>query len=739
MASKTRAKILGIGEVLGSKASEFTFLNPPTIQAPNTEILTLQDTPRTLPDPSKTLKLAMGVERVPFKSISEVNNEKGLNGEKVYSVEDPRVRLVGSWVMESAASGTKPTVLGNEDGFIEVTFYGTGLDLLFTTMSSTSDIRITVDNGVESANIFPSSISTVLDSRGYRTNHILNVASGLTLDLHTIKIRQAGSTTFRPTGVEILNQQTQITVPQGSILAAGNKLVNGTEQSIDYNSEFDGSPTLNGKGGRVLVYITPEGRIKKAIQQAENTQLNLSSADHANESVIKRINWRKFGVNRSDDFSTLNATDDNVFTLEDGSTTLVGDNVNEASSALNITVTAGTTFISFMFVGTGLDLEMLGASDAAWNEVDVSVDGSSIGTLTETGDETRLVKIVSGLAYTTHVVKMDIGTLNSANALLNDFIVYGPKKPEIEDDAQEIGEYYLMADFVANTTEGLDTISQGVLRAVNQRGFIYGGSGWSIGGLNPPDNLAGLTLNNSTNGSTVEFTFFGTGFDFRFKGTSTGATNVLVEVDGQTMDDTNYPSVTKSIYGPGTSFTSATGVLNTDSTAASEPGCGLVISGLDLDVHTVRFTRNAGGSLFAVAAIDVITPVHFPNIEVGSLSMGPGTQLQEDTDLSGVDLGKAKAWLVYDQQNDEILAQHNISAVIEDGTSFIVYFDKSFKNENYAVAGLGALGEILNIGSTNDFDVTPQYMRISVKNDAGGGTADFRVCLVFFGELSEEE
>lgn len=77
----TKSVLSNIGEALGSKAAEFTFLNPPLIEAPFTTITDLSGNPRKLPDPSRTLKPVMGIERIQVRHAIVSTKEKGPNGE----------------------------------------------------------------------------------------------------------------------------------------------------------------------------------------------------------------------------------------------------------------------------------------------------------------------------------------------------------------------------------------------------------------------------------------------------------------------------------------------------------------------------------------------------------------------------------------------------------------------------------------------------------------------------------
>ena len=156
-------------------------------------------------DDSNSLKLAMGTERVVIDSVKLIEDEFGPNGEPVYEPNnrDERIRFVGKIGNFSDNQGTY-AALDDLNDFCEVTFYGTGLNIL-TLADSTRDLRVTIDGGAESGNVMPSGLSGVLNSRNIKINSILNVASGLSLGIHTVKLRQnSGGQIQRFYGVEIL-------------------------------------------------------------------------------------------------------------------------------------------------------------------------------------------------------------------------------------------------------------------------------------------------------------------------------------------------------------------------------------------------------------------------------------------------------------------------------------------------------------------------------------------------------
>jgi hypothetical protein len=155
-----------------------------------------------------------------------------------------------------------------------------------------------------------------------------------------------------------------------------------------------------------------------------------------------------------------------------------------------------------------------------------------------------------------------------------------------------------MANYTANTTAGADNIAPGVLRKMANRELFYSGT-FTGPTLNTPT-IGGFVINTATAASYVQYTFFGSGFEFRFDSGST--MNATVTVDGST----NLSGFTTSMYGPTGTFTASTGVIAATSGVTNS---GISVNGLTLGLHTVKITYNSGNSI-DILAFDVITPIY---------------------------------------------------------------------------------------------------------------------------------
>lgn len=556
-------------------------------------------------DLSQDLGARMGVNRIMVQDIYQIQNEVGPNGENVYaSNNDPysQIRLLGTWSNNSDVNGTRPGSSGvaNAD-FIEVTFYGTGLNMMAAQDTNGRNFTAGVDGGAQSANLYVTG-SNILLGRNYGANTIFSLTQGLALGVHTVKVLFTGAVNQTIYGFEIVNDSaSSLKVNAGTGYSQGKKYSSSAQSSFSYSSPGSGT-----RGGRVLLYQNGDGSIGNAFQAVNASQANLTSADHTNEEVARTIYYREFGAYRTtnDDFSNItNSSTSRAFTLDDGTTTLVGSLIqNFTTSDDGMTIQTLNGFVEITFVGTGLDVFKSDTATGTLDTFTILVDGSSIGTLGTTSSATsKWVKIVSGLPYGTHTVKFRRDTQANQSIILRQFSVYQPKKPSLPSGTVEIADYNILANYVANTTAGQETIGTGVLRKANMREISYIGT-WAAS-FNAAV-ITGWLAGSSTTGDSINYVFFGTGFDFRFHNNATSSTWQFT-VDGST----NVSGFTTSSYGAGvTSFTASTGTLVTSTTSTT--GNGVSISNMALGVHTVKLTKTAGTGTLDMEAFDNIAPIH---------------------------------------------------------------------------------------------------------------------------------
>ena len=513
----------------------------------------------------------------------------------------------------------------------------------------------------------------------------------------------------------------------------------------------------------------------------------LFDANRLNQQVIRRINFREFGANSAFADASGNSQND-AFTLDDGTTTLVGNNIDYIGIARGTQDdTAGATnqpfvmnqnntgdFVTLTFVGTGLDVFAERSVNITDFGISVSVDGFSVGPMPDPGLGFRgIIPIVSGLAYGTHTVQI-ITTATTGRFGVLDFILYGPKKPEIptlDAGSLELSDYNIMADYAAtvNTTPG-NGLGKGVLRKPGVREILYQGAQASYTPSIDTNSLSGVDIDTLNGNNWIRYTFYGTGFDFRFQANTAatasqrrrlriyidqgfdpaGAAATPLALDGTDTIDGNTIGV--AFYGTGTTAAtlvnaaaanadnqnpSTTAVTNGELriNSTTDNNAGLVITNLPLGLHSVKIFQAAtvSGNRYAPRAFDVITPIHIneDSLKVGSEGLNNLTidpVVEEDEAVIQAKLGEAKAWVRYNKDGNIVQSSFNVSAIIEDGNTVYIYFDKPFKDNFY-----------VGLATVNTTSSTP----ISVQTDSPGEarvvyTENGPFHAAFFGELIDE-
>jgi hypothetical protein len=704
------------------------FVIPTSVVAPFT---TIQNRAQV----SNSLKAIAGVERIMLKSITQLQNEFGPNGERVYesAEKDPRVRFVGNQVNYSNVNG--PFVSFSLNEYFEVTFYGTGLNVaLFQSSAVTLTFSVHADNVLVNTITQGSTSSGILQSRNYAPLVFVNACSGLSLDWHTVRITyatQSSPVLMGVYGVEILNERSDVAVLPGKAFVNGSS----TELSSITTSIFD--KKVNGtRGARVVKYIE-NNKVKTAIQEVDSFAKYLSLTDHTNEDEGRSIGFREFGANRADDFSAVSTAvpANHAYTLDDGTTTLIGFQIRRAVADTGIFPHDSTVgaFISITFVGTGLDIIVPSANtlNISYN---ILVDNVSIysGTGTIFNSTSRGIKrICSGLPYGTHTVKFLSTTASSAALLVSDFIIYQPKKPSIPEGAFEVADYNILADYINPNAVGVELVHTGTVQKQNIREFAYVGT-WSAPAVNVLSD-SGFSTTTTTASSYVECTFWGTGVVYKF-GNNAGAQSQTISIDGST----NLSSYTTSLNATaGLTFTSGTGII-TGAPAGSVGGNNLSITGLPLGLHKIRVAWTSG-VILSPTSFAIITPIHInkTSLKAGSQSLqsNQNYEIIKTASELGPDLSDAKAWFLYDSTNTRIVSSYNVSAIVQSaaGTGQ-VYFEKPFKRDDYIAIGSA------NNGTSNIVSFSTKRINnafFTTTTSAGAFAENFIAC-VFLGELIDE-
>lgn len=606
-----------------SFVSSSDFLSPTsTVGSPATGFFYSSVVNRSqIPDLSKDLLAQMGFDRFVIQQIHEIPTEQGPNGERVFGCwgdTKNAIRIVGDGVFVNNDSTGQRIHLSVND-YIEIIFFGTGLNMLTLADAGSRQAAVSIDGGAEDLTRYPFGANlpaSLLTGQLWNPNQVINLASGLPLGVHTIRLRSS-TVNFQVYGYEIVNQSTTINVNPGTAYIKNQKAVLSALQSLVYNSGFE-SGTLGTRGGRVLLYLKQDQSIGRSVTPVNTTSAFLTSTDHSNEQMARVFHWREFGSGRSDDFATLVAGSfsSRGYTLEDGTTTLTtnGSMANALPSGEGLMVQNSSGFhIMFTFVGTGLDILCAFGSGNTTTGFVITVDGASVGTSSiPTGIiAVRNLKIASGLPYGTHTVKIATNVTGSGSYGILNFKVYTPRKPVLPADAIELADYNVMADYVFNSGVALGVTSQGVIRKSPWKEVLFangtGGADWSTTVVDATSLNMGNRPHTTHNGSWNEHYIFGTGFEIKGVAAASESSNVLVQINGLTVNTINFPSMSAQTT-TGFSFNSSTGVLNCNNAVTSFPTT-LSIRGLPLNYYRVRFT-NQTTAAWQFQTFEQITPIH---------------------------------------------------------------------------------------------------------------------------------
>lgn len=624
--SKTPLRAQDLGRSLESIVRPFIVRQ--LMSVPNTQIAGRAQ----IVDMRQDLMPRFGVERVIIQQADIVQNERGptqqdgTQGEVRRDTNDPldRTRFVGRWnynILEGTGTIHQPKDL---EAFLEITFWGTGLNLVGVMTASTYEAKATVDGGAEGANfITNANANPTLGGRNYNTLQVVNVVNNLTQGLHTVKIRNTDpSNGFPFYGYEVLNTNTNIVVTPGTLMSGGKGITLAAAASTPYNSAFE-TGIVGTRGGRALIYLKSDGTIGKSFQPADS-QLNLAAADHSNEEMVRQFHWREFSAARADDFYQDVSNGNRIAVLDDGVTMLQGQNIDAtASNDLRMGTVSG--YIQITFVGTGLDWRRYEDSSGSADVLAVSVDGVSVGNspIVPASAVKRWEKIVSGLPYGTHVVRITLSSANTQRTRMTHFQVWAPKRPALPAGAVSLGEYFLMATNTPIPAQSVLNIGAGTLRQSAVRGIFIGGNTWAIGLGNGI--VGGYELASQSTNKSIQFTFWGTGFDMRFAASSNRSAVQPVLLNGIALNAA-YPgaaSIQCSVAGAGISFGSqvgsfllsaAAGNLLDQQDSGADAGCSFRVSNLPLGLYTINIT-DTSANFSTVNCFDVITPIHAQKLQ----------------------------------------------------------------------------------------------------------------------------
>jgi len=693
---------------------------------------------------SRSFKAIMGTEPIKIPAVFKVPNEFGPNGETVWETDeaDSRIRFVGVWENASTSNGTcvyAPT--GANGSFAEVTFYGTGLNLIGYSSAFARTWDYSVDGAPSGTITLTTSNSSILAGRSYNMNTIFSIVKDLDLGWHTVKL-ELTSGDNRVFGFEILNESDDI------IVCAGKGHANGYEVSSDvdvvvgkYNTEFENVADIDvgTKGGRVIVYTDPiDNTTKKALTKVDATAQYLVNADHSNESVKRIINFRELGRNRSDDFSTTASNTYGAFTLDDGSTTLVGKSISiDTQFGEGIALAqASDSFWTLTFFGVGLDIISVNSGMPTSN-VNLDIDGVSIQTnISAWNIEGKQNKICSGLPLGTHTVKIS-QPVGGAGLRTSDFIIYQPKKSSIPEGAIIHGEYNILADRVVNNIVGRDSISSGVVRKTNDREILYSGA-WSISSIATHNYINGFHTGSSTVGVYYEYDFRGTGIDIRFWADLSQSGDWRVTLNGIPVTTANFPTLSLTANGPGIGYNFTTGSIDALATG-DVVGASVTFSNLPLATYKLRVTNNAAGNI-NLNALDIITPIYNMDTYDGSMGIKDSRNFNPLKTINKRTNREFESFVYCDELSSKyILKSKNISQILNTATGRnAVYFKRVYVDREIAMTSGGKSDGNIAMQIAGATTFKEKHMALVMSYNGSGALQAFAWSLNAKAELEQD-
>jgi hypothetical protein len=246
-------------------------------------------------------------------------------------------------------------------------------------------------------------------------------------------------------------------------------------------------------GGRVVKWVDSSGVIKTSVNMmppnaqniagsvagttevttpsATNTTYTPIFSDDAIENslseVAKSFHWREFGNGAANggtgssaypDFSMLaNAEDDVAYVMDDGLTSMAGDDNSSHTNSIDW-YTGGGDVVYITWIGTGISFEATPDAVHAGITNGVYAQNLPYGT--------HILKLQRSSPYDVWIdgVQLSSAATSSSDHIGSKFISFHqPKMPPIPEDAVVISDYMLMADHVNKTshTSGT-TIAKGV-------------------------------------------------------------------------------------------------------------------------------------------------------------------------------------------------------------------------------------------------------------------------------------
>ena len=412
---------------------------------------------------------------------------------------------------------------------------------------------------------------------------------------------------------------TGLTVGSGGTVYKNGDMVRITEGS---NEEINCIASGGGTGSWTM----------KNNLSATYTSATIEFYGHTGDSVtdlysedIRRIHYREFP-----EFSSGSGSgQDKAGVLEDGVTSLVGNDLVFTQGYIGNTASAQDDYVIFSAFCSGLRL--FGKDYTGTNFMQVIVDGTEVNNFNNqslsgvAGD--RYFDIASDLPLGLHTFKISANIANG-NFLIKEFIPLQPKKPVITEDHIELRDYCVLADHVPFTgASNVLKIDQGVVRYHCDRYFHYNNvddnGDWGRTGYNA--NIGGRHIYGADQNDYLELTKWCRGFVLRYEDADNASEQVGIKINGLDATTANFANLTTS-YSDTDPFNGTDEIdQNEESVTVRDKAVRWIIDSSEHSYHTFRATKEDADStsdLIKVSAVDIITDCYAPLNEVGGQHYG---------------------------------------------------------------------------------------------------------------------
>ena len=262
-------------------------------------------------------------------------------------------------------------------------------------------------------------------------------------------------------------------------------------------------------GGRVVKWVDSSGNIKTSVTMMPANAQNLGTTDsneittasatnshtinfsddaidHSLSEVAKTFYIREFGnggANQGTGGTYADASmvgtgvDDIAYVMDDGLTSIAGDDVNVLTDMVTFNHDANGDYFYFTFIGTGVGITVT-SNGAGTDEYDKYIDGVKIvdGAYARTSGVITQETLAQNLPYGTHILKLERTAVDAWNEGYSEITFYQPKKPPIPEEAVILADYMLMADYVgvpSSDSGQQNTIPKGTRMCNASRDIFY--------------------------------------------------------------------------------------------------------------------------------------------------------------------------------------------------------------------------------------------------------------------------